>query len=66
MTSTDTAFSELLSIRIREIFQREDLLSIDKLRTKTAKDLLNLPGFGPKALSEVKDVLDYFGHQLAG
>ncbi len=57
--SKNQELRELLDIRIVEILEAHNLLSVKKLEKKTDEDLLALPKFGPRALSQVKEILEY-------
>ncbi len=46
-----------LSVRIKNCFQQDNIVTIGDIMTKECNDLLYIPNFGKKSLCEVKELL---------
>ena len=64
--ATHTISSLDFSIRVRNCFEQENILSLKVLINRTEYDLLSFPHFGKKSLDEIKSKLSSIGLCLSG
>ena len=54
----------LMSKRLSNLLKRNGILSLHSAQNKTAKELMNIRGFGPEALKELMTIMENYGLSL--
>lgn len=57
---------EFASVRLANCLRNEDILDVDQLAQKSAKELMAIPNFGKVCLGEVRQILAKHGKALVG